>query len=109
MVSMHRSQRTGAVTWRTRRCSISRPLPTLPFNGKTVIGSREAMILDPQPKSMVIIGAGAIGVEFAYFYNAFGTRVTLIEMLLLRFWLVLIAAVLGTEKLKSGMFDTVPE
>src|SRR5450432_1393749 len=60
---------------------ISRPLPSIPFNGKTVIGSREAMILEPQPKSMVIVGAGAIGVEFAYFYNAFGTRVTLIEML----------------------------
>jgi len=60
---------------------VSRPLPGLPFNGKTVIGSREAMILDPQPKSMIIIGAGAIGVEFAYFYNAFGTEVTLIEML----------------------------
>ncbi len=57
------------------------PLPGLPFNGKTVIGSREAMILEPQPKSMVIIGAGAIGVEFAYFYNAFGTKVTLVEML----------------------------
>src|SRR5678815_5017461 len=60
---------------------VSRPLPGLPFNGKTVIGSREAMILDPQPKSMIIIGAGAIGAEFAYFYNAFGTKVTLIEML----------------------------
>jgi dihydrolipoamide dehydrogenase len=60
---------------------VSRPLPGLPFNGKTVIGSREAMILEPQPKSMIIIGAGAIGVEFAYFYNAFGTRVTLIELL----------------------------
>ena len=60
---------------------ISRPLPGLPFNGKTVVGSREAMIMEPQPKSMVIIGAGAIGAEFAYFYNAFGTRVTLIEML----------------------------
>lgn len=60
---------------------VSRPLPGLPFNSKTVIGSREAMILDPQPKSMIIIGAGAIGVEFAYFYNAFGTKVTLIEML----------------------------
>jgi dihydrolipoamide dehydrogenase len=60
---------------------VSRALPGLPFDGKKVIGSREAMILDPQPKSMVIIGAGAIGVEFAYFYNAFGTRVTLIEML----------------------------
>lgn len=60
---------------------VSRPLPGLPFDGKKVIGSREAMILEPQPKSMVIIGAGAIGVEFAYFYNAFGTKVTLIEML----------------------------
>ncbi len=60
---------------------VSRPLPGLPFDGKRVIGSREAMILEPQPKSMVIIGAGAIGVEFAYFYNAFGTKVTLIEML----------------------------
>ncbi len=60
---------------------VARALPGLPFNGKTVIGSREAMILEPQPKSMVIIGAGAIGVEFAYFYNAFGTTVTLIELL----------------------------
>jgi dihydrolipoyl dehydrogenase len=60
---------------------VSRPLPGLPFDGKKVIGSREAMILEPQPKSMVIVGAGAIGVEFAYFYNAFGTKVTLIEML----------------------------
>jgi len=60
---------------------IPRPLTGLPFNGKTVIGSREAMILEPQPKSMVIIGAGAIGVEFAYFYNAFSTEVTLIEMM----------------------------
>jgi dihydrolipoamide dehydrogenase len=60
---------------------VARPLPGLPYNGKTVIGSREAMILEPQPKSIVIIGAGAIGVEFAYFYNAFGTKVTLLEML----------------------------
>jgi len=60
---------------------LPRPMPGLPFNGKTVISSKEAMILDPQPKSMVIIGAGAIGVEFAYFYNAFGTKVTLVEML----------------------------
>src|SRR4051794_41045300 len=60
---------------------VSRALPGFPFNGKTVIGSREAMILEPQPKSMIIIGAGAIGVEFAYFYNAFGTKVTLIHML----------------------------
>jgi dihydrolipoamide dehydrogenase len=60
---------------------LPRPLPGLPFNGKTVISSKEAMILDPQPKTMVIIGAGAIGIEFAYFYNAFGTKVTVVEML----------------------------
>ena len=60
---------------------VPRPLPGLPFDGKRVISSREAMILEKQPKSMVIIGAGAIGVEFAYFYNAFGTKVTMIEMM----------------------------
>lgn len=58
----------------------SRPLPPLPFNGKSVIGSKEAMVLTEQPKEMIIIGAGAIGVEFAYIYNAFGTKVTLVEM-----------------------------
>ena len=60
---------------------VSRPLPGLDFKGNTVIGSKEALALPAQPKSMVIIGAGAIGVEFAYFYNAFGTKVTLVEML----------------------------
>ena len=60
---------------------VSRPMPGLPFNGKTVIGSREAMNLPTQPKSMIIIGAGAIGMEFGYFYNAFGTKVTIVEML----------------------------
>ncbi|MCU0781368.1 MAG: dihydrolipoyl dehydrogenase [Akkermansiaceae bacterium] len=59
----------------------ARPLPALPFNGKSVISSREAMVLGRRPESMVIIGAGAIGVEFAYIYNAFGTKVTLVEML----------------------------
>ncbi len=59
----------------------SRELPPLPFNGKSVISSKEAMNLPEQPKSLAIIGAGAIGVEFAYIYNAFGTEVTLIEML----------------------------
>ena len=59
----------------------ARELPGLAFNGTSVIGSREAMILPEQPKRMVIIGAGAIGVEFAYIYNAFGTKVTLVEML----------------------------
>lgn len=59
----------------------SRPFPDLPFNGTSVISSREAMILEKQPKSMVIIGAGAIGMEFGYIYNAFGTEVTIIEMM----------------------------
>ncbi len=59
----------------------SRELPPLPFNKKSVISSKEAMILEKQPKDMVIIGAGAIGVEFAYIYNAFGTKVTIIEMM----------------------------
>jgi len=59
----------------------SRPLPGLPFNGRTVISSREAMILQPQPKSIIIIGAGAIGIEFAYFFNSFGTKVTVVEMM----------------------------
>ena len=58
----------------------SRGLPSLPNNGTSVIGSKEAMVLPVQPKEMLIIGAGAIGVEFAYVYNAFGTKVTLIEM-----------------------------
>jgi dihydrolipoamide dehydrogenase len=58
----------------------SRALPPLPFNGTSVISSREAMVLEKQPASMIIIGAGAIGVEFAYIYNAFGTKVTLVEM-----------------------------
>src|SRR5262249_37854354 len=55
--------------------------PGLAFDGKRVISSREAMILEKQPKSMIIIGAGAIGIEFAYFYNAFGTKVTVVEMM----------------------------
>jgi dihydrolipoamide dehydrogenase len=59
----------------------TRGLPQLPFNGSTVIGSREAMILAKQPASMIIIGAGAIGAEFAYIYNAYGTKVTVVEML----------------------------
>ncbi len=59
----------------------SRPqsIPGVRIDGKQVISSREAMVLDALPKSLVIIGAGAIGVEFAYFYNAFGCQVTLLE------------------------------
>ena len=57
-----------------------RELPPLPFDGKAVLSSKDAMTLPTQPKSMLIIGAGAIGVEFAYVYKAFGTEVTLLEM-----------------------------
>ncbi len=57
----------------------ARALPNVPMDGKKIIGYREAMSLDKQPKKMVVIGAGAIGVEFAYFYNAIGTEVTIIE------------------------------
>jgi dihydrolipoamide dehydrogenase len=57
------------------------PLPFAPFDGKQIISSREAMILPQQPKRMAIIGAGAIGCEFADFYNAIGTEVTIVEML----------------------------
>lgn len=59
--------------------SRSRVLPNLPQDGKKVIGYREAMTLEKQPKSMIIVGSGAIGVEFAHFYNTMGTDVTLIE------------------------------
>jgi dihydrolipoamide dehydrogenase len=57
----------------------SRVLPNLPQDGKKIIGYREAMTLPTQPKSMVIVGSGAIGVEFAYFYNSLGTKVTVVE------------------------------
>lgn len=57
----------------------SRILPSLPQDGKKVIGYREAMSLPKQPKSMIIVGSGAIGVEFAHFYNSMGTAVTIVE------------------------------
>ncbi|SIT93683.1 dihydrolipoyl dehydrogenase [Pontibacter indicus] len=57
----------------------SRELPNLPIDGKKIIGYRQAMALDKQPASMVVVGSGAIGVEFAYFYNAMGTKVTIVE------------------------------
>ncbi len=59
----------------------SRELPNLPQDGKKVIGYREAMTLKKQPKSMIVVGSGAIGVEFAHFYNAMGTDVTIVEFL----------------------------
>jgi dihydrolipoamide dehydrogenase len=59
----------------------SRELPNLPQDGKKIIGYRQAMVLPKQPKSMVVVGSGAIGIEFAYFYNAMGTKVTVVEYL----------------------------
>ena len=59
----------------------SKELPNLKQDGKKIIGYREAMTLPKQPKSMVVVGSGAIGSEFAYFYNTIGTEVTLVEFL----------------------------
>ncbi len=59
----------------------SRELPSLKQDGKKVIGYREAMSLKDQPKKMIVVGSGAIGVEFAYFYNSMGTEVTIVEFL----------------------------
>ncbi len=59
----------------------SRQLPNLPQDEKKIIGYRKALALDKQPESMVIVGSGAIGSEFAYFYNTIGTKVTLVEYL----------------------------
>jgi len=59
----------------------SRQLPNLPQDGTKIIGYREAMTLKSQPKKLVVVGSGAIGVEFAYFYNAIGTEVTIVEYL----------------------------
>ncbi len=59
----------------------SRELPNLQQDGKKVIGYREALILPTAPKKMVIVGSGAIGVEFAYFYNSMGTDVTIVEFM----------------------------
>tara|TARA_A200000113_G_scaffold78502_2_gene69440 strand:+ start:3257 stop:4675 length:1419 start_codon:yes stop_codon:yes gene_type:complete len=57
-----------------------RVLPNLPIDGKMIIDSEAAMTMEKQPKKMVIVGAGAIGVEFAYFYHTIGTEVTLVEL-----------------------------
>lgn len=59
----------------------SRELPNLKQDGEKIIGYRKAMSLEKQPKKMVVVGSGAIGVEFAYFYNAIGTEVTVVEFL----------------------------
>ena len=59
----------------------TRELPSLPIDGKKIIGYREAMVLPKQPATMIIVGSGAIGSEFAYFYNSMGTKVTIVEFL----------------------------
>lgn len=59
----------------------SRQLPAMPIDGKKIIGYREAMVLPEQPKSMIVVGSGAIGVEFADFYNTLGTKITIVEFL----------------------------
>ncbi len=59
----------------------ARELPTMPIDGKKIIGYREAMVMDKQPKKMVVVGSGAIGVEFAYFYKSIGTEVTIVEFM----------------------------
>lgn len=59
----------------------SRELPNVKIDGKKVIGYREAMVMPQQPKSMIVMGSGAIGCEFAYFYNSMGTKVTIVEFM----------------------------
>jgi len=59
----------------------SRQLPSMPVDGKKIIGYREAMVLPEQPKSIIVVGSGAIGIEFGYFYNCMGTKVTIVEFL----------------------------
>jgi dihydrolipoamide dehydrogenase len=59
----------------------ARELPNLPVDGVKIIEYRKAMSLPTQPKSMIVVGSGAIGVEFAYFYNSMGTKVTIVEYL----------------------------
>ena len=59
----------------------SRELPNLKIDNKKIVGYRKAMVLDKQPKKMVVVGSGAIGMEFAYFYNSIGTEVTIVEFM----------------------------
>ena len=59
----------------------SRELPNVKVDNKKILGYRDAMVMDKQPKSMIVMGSGAIGCEFAYFYNVMGTKVTIVEFL----------------------------
>jgi dihydrolipoamide dehydrogenase len=61
--------------------SRARQLPAIPIDNKKILGYRDAMVLPTQPKSMIVVGSGAIGVEFAYFYHSIGTKVTIVEFL----------------------------
>jgi dihydrolipoamide dehydrogenase len=85
--------------------AVPRPLPGVNVDGEKVLSSREALALKKQPKSITIIGAGAIGVEFAYFFHAFGTKVTIIEMLpqILPVEDVEVSELLKKDFLKSGI------
>ena len=80
-------EKDGAVTEYTAEHIVlatgarSRELPNLPQHGKKVIGYRQALTLPKQPKSMIVVGSGAIGVEFAYFYATMGTEVTVVEFM----------------------------
>jgi dihydrolipoamide dehydrogenase len=75
--------------------SVNRSIPGVPVDGQRVITYKEAMLLPEQPRELIVIGAGAIGIEFAYFYAALGTKVTVIEML---------PSVLPLEDQESGTF-----
>jgi len=59
----------------------ARELPSMPIDNKKIIGYRKAMVMEKQPKKLIIVGSGAIGVEFAYFYNSIGTEVTIVEFM----------------------------
>ncbi len=59
----------------------TREVPAFPFNGKTIIGSKDALVMPTRPESMIVIGSGAIGTELSYVYHCFGTQVTLVEAL----------------------------
>ncbi len=59
----------------------ARELPSMPLDNKKIVGYRDAMVLPEQPKSMIVCGSGAIGSEFAYFYNSMGTKVTIVEFM----------------------------
>jgi dihydrolipoamide dehydrogenase len=84
---------------------VPREMVGLPFNDKTVVSSKQAMVLPQPPKEILIVGGGAIGIEFAYFFNAFGTKVTLIEVMpnILHLEDTEVSEVLATSLAKQGI------